>query len=264
MSQPPAAEAATPLLRISGLRKTFGTNEILKGIDLEVNAGETVAIIGSSGTGKSTLLRCVNWLELPTAGEVVVDGVRLHAEGTRKEQAAAVRSLRSRVGMVFQQYNLWPHFTVLRNVTEGPVRVLGADPGEAERRARELLARVQMESYTDRYPSQLSGGQQQRVAIARALAMDPRLVLFDEVTSALDPELVGEVLEAMKQLAEDGLTMLVVTHEMGFARRVADRVVVMDGGLIVEQGPAQSVFDNPVHHRTKTFLDHVRRSSWTV
>ncbi|MFI5612073.1 amino acid ABC transporter ATP-binding protein [Amycolatopsis sp. NPDC051903] len=264
MTQQPAAEAVLPLLRISGLRKTFGTTEILKGIDLEVHAGETVAIIGPSGTGKSTLLRCVNWLEKPTAGEVTLDGVRLHADLIGKEEQQAVRAVRSRVGMVFQQYNLWPHFTVLRNVTEGQVRVLGADPREAEEKALELLARVRMDAFAGRYPSQLSGGQQQRVAIARTLAMEPRLVLFDEVTSALDPELVGEVLDTMKRLADDGLTMLVVTHEMGFARRVADRVVMMDGGLIAEQGPAQDVFDNPVRDRTKAFFDHVRRSSWTV
>lgn len=264
MSQQPAAEAAHPLLRISGLHKTFGTTEVLRGVDLDVHAAETVAIIGSSGTGKSTLLRCVNWLEKPTAGEIALDGVRLHAEMAGKEEHQAVRALRSRVGMVFQQYNLWPHFSVLRNVTEGQVRVLGTAPRDAEAKARELLARVRMEAYADRYPSQLSGGQQQRVAIARALAMEPRLMLFDEVTSALDPELVGEVLETMKQLADDGLTMLVVTHEMGFARRVADRVVMMDGGVIAEQGPAQAVFDNPAHERTKAFFDHVRRSSWTA
>ncbi|MEV0070969.1 amino acid ABC transporter ATP-binding protein [Amycolatopsis sp. NPDC050768] len=264
MSQQPATEAVLPLLRISGLRKTFGTTEVLRGIDLEVRAGETVAIIGPSGTGKSTLLRSVNWLEKPTGGEVTLDGVRLHAEMTGREEQQAMRALRSRVGMVFQQYNLWPHFSVLRNVTEGQVRVLGTDPREAEKNAREYLARVRMETFADRHPSQLSGGQQQRVAIARALAMEPRLVLFDEVTSALDPELVGEVLETMKQLADDGLTMLVVTHEMGFARRVADRVVMMDGGVIAEEGPARAVFENPSHERTKAFLDHVRRSSWTV
>ncbi|MEU4668260.1 amino acid ABC transporter ATP-binding protein [Amycolatopsis sp. NPDC023774] len=264
MTQQPATEAAPPLLHLSGLHKSFGTNEILRGIDLEVHAGETVAIIGPSGTGKSTLLRCVNWLEKPTAGEVTLDGVRLHAEMTGKEEQQAMRALRSRVGMVFQQYNLWPHFSVLRNVTEGQVRVLGTDPSEAKAKARELLARVRMEAFEDRYPSQLSGGQQQRVAIARTLAMGPRLVLFDEVTSALDPELVGEVLETMKQLADDGLTMLVVTHEMGFARRVADRVVFMDGGHIAEQGPAGVVFENPVNERTRAFFDHVRRSSWTV
>ncbi|MEV6904602.1 amino acid ABC transporter ATP-binding protein [Amycolatopsis sp. NPDC051372] len=264
MTQQPATEAALPLLHLSGLHKSFGTNEILRGIDLEVHAGETVAIIGPSGTGKSTLLRCVNWLEKPSAGEVMLDGVRLRAEMTGKEEQQAIRALRSRVGMVFQQYNLWPHFSVLRNVTEGQVRVLGTNPGEAKAKAREFLARVRMEAFEDRYPSQLSGGQQQRVAIARTLAMGPRLVLFDEVTSALDPELVGEVLETMKQLADDGLTMLVVTHEMGFARRVADRVVFMDGGHIAEQGPAEVVFENPVHDRTRAFFDHVRRSSWTV
>jgi ABC-type polar amino acid transport system ATPase subunit len=257
MSQQPATEAAHPLLRISGLHKTFGTTEILRGIDLDVHAAETVAIIGSSGTGKSTLLRCVNWLEKPTAGEIMLDGVRLHAEMAGKEEQQAMRALRSRVGMVFQQYNLWPHFSVLRNVTEGQARVLGTAPRDAEAKARELLAWVRMEAYADRYPSQLSGGQQQRVAIARALAMGPRLMLFDEVTSALDPELVGEVLETMKQLADDGLTMLVVTHEMGFARQVANRVIFMDYGQIVEANTPDEFFKNPQHERTKLFLSQI-------
>jgi ABC-type polar amino acid transport system ATPase subunit len=253
-----------PLLTIRALRKQFGTTEVLCGVDLDVHAGETIAIIGPSGTGKSTLLRCVNWLEEPTAGEIVLDGTRLAAEAPGADRERAIHTLRRRVGMVFQQYALWPHLSVLRNVTEGPVRVLGIDKSAAAEKARELLARVHMDDFADRYPGQLSGGQQQRVAIARALAMEPRLVLFDEVTSALDPELVGEVLDTMKELAEAGLTMMVVTHEMGFARRVADRIVFMDSGVIVEQGSPQQVFDAPTQERTREFLDHVRRSSWAA
>ncbi|WP_352231477.1 amino acid ABC transporter ATP-binding protein [Actinomadura sp. NBRC 104425] len=239
------------MVEIRGLRKSFGPVEVLKGIDLSVQRGQVICIIGPSGSGKSTLLRCVNLLEEPTAGTIVVDGVELtHPD-------VDINAARRRLGMVFQQFNLFSHLKVLENLTIAQRRVLKRSKAEAERIARENLAKVGLEGKADSYPSQLSGGQQQRVAIARALSMDPSLMLFDEPTSALDPELVGDVLTVMRQLAQEGMTMLVVTHEMAFARDVADHVVFMDGGVIVEQGPPDQVIGDPQHERTQRFLRRV-------
>lgn len=256
-----------PLLEITGLRKSYpGSPEVLKSIDLSVAKGETLAIIGPSGTGKSTLLRCVNFLEEPTAGtirvgDVTIDARDIDVHKRNSPDRKKISGLRRRVGMVFQQFNLWPHRTVLENVMEGPVQGLGKPVAEARARAHELLSLVQIDHKSEAYPHDLSGGQQQRVAIARALAMDPEVMLFDEVTSALDPELVGEVLDAMTDLARGGMTMLVVTHEMGFARHVADRIIFMDGGYILEQGPPEQVLGSPTEERTRKFLDSVRQRS---
>lgn len=243
--------------RVEGLGKTFGTTQVLRDFNLQVWKGETVALIGPSGTGKTTVLRCINRLEEPTTGVVQIGDTRLEAGSTGREHRARVQELRRRAGMVFQQFNLWPHRTVLENVIEGPVYVLGRDRAKSIERAKELLVMVQMESFVARYPGELSGGQQQRVAIARALAMDPAVMLFDEPTSALDPELVGEVLNTMTSLAQTGMTMIVVTHEMSFARHVADRVVFMDGGTIVEEGEPEQIFGAPQNARTKLFLERV-------
>lgn len=251
----------TPMVEARAVRKAFGDNEVLQGIDLTVNAGEVISLLGPSGSGKSTFLRCINHLERIDGGEISVNG---HLVGYRrhngkkyelrpKEVAAARRD----VGMVFQRFNLFPHLTAVENVMEAPVFVKGLKRAEARSRATELLQRVGMADKSAAYPAQLSGGQQQRVAIARALAMEPRLMLFDEPTSALDPELVGEVLDVMKRLAAEGMTMIVVTHEIGFAREVCDRVVFMDGGVIVEQGAPRDVFTNPQHARTRAFLSKV-------
>ncbi|RAX16005.1 amino acid ABC transporter ATP-binding protein [Pseudarthrobacter sp. AG30] len=249
------------LVRAENVHKSFGLNEVLKGINLEVNSGEVVCLLGASGSGKSTFLRCINHLETLSNGRIWVgdkvvgyrqDGNRLF-ELSDKEAARQRRS----IGMVFQRFNLFPHMTVLENIIEGPVLVNKVKPAEAKRHASELLARVGLEGREGSYPRQLSGGQQQRVAIARALAMKPELILFDEPTSALDPELVGEVLDVMKDLAKSGLTMIVVTHEIGFAKEVADRVAFMHGGEIVEIGPPAEVLGNPQHERTKAFLSRV-------
>jgi polar amino acid transport system ATP-binding protein len=242
---------AARAVEIRGLRKVFGKLEVLRGIDFTVERGQVVCIIGPSGSGKSTLLRCVNLLEQPTAGKVFVDGRELTDPGVDIDAA------RRRVGMVFQQFNLFPHLTVLRNVTIAQERVLKRNRDEAERIARAGLERVGLIEKAGDYPDQLSGGQQQRVAIARALAMNPMLMLFDEPTSALDPELVGDVLGVMRRLSEEGMTMLVVTHEMGFAREVAHRVVFMDGGVIVEDGPPEQVIGQPRQERTRLFLRRV-------
>ncbi|BAD41606.1 amino acid ABC transporter ATP-binding protein [Symbiobacterium thermophilum] len=236
------------MIRVRNLRKSFGRLEVLRGIDLDVARGEVVALIGPSGSGKSTLLRCVNLLEQPTAGSIAVDGQEITAPGFD------VNRLRQRVGMVFQHFNLFPHMTVLRNVTLAPVLTGRLSAKDAEERALELLGRVGLRDKAHAYPDSLSGGQKQRVAIARALAMNPEVMLFDEPTSALDPEMVKEVLEVMKQLALEGMTMLVVTHEMGFAREVCDRVIFMDEGRLVEQGEPQQVFSSPQHPRTAAFL----------
>jgi ABC-type polar amino acid transport system ATPase subunit len=243
------------MLRTEGLHKSFGPLEVLRGIDLDVAKGEVICIIGPSGSGKSTLLRCIALLEPLSSGRVVIDGeVIAAAEPDGRGKAPRGRA-RADIGMVFQQFNLWPHLTVLGNIVEAPIRVKGMRRGEAEALADALLAKVGLSDKRTEHPGRLSGGQQQRVAIARALAMSPRVMLFDEVTSALDPELVREVLLVMKQLAQDGMTMLVVTHEMGFAGDVADRVIVMDQGQVVEAGPPSIVFTNPDNERTRRFLN---------
>ena len=247
-----------PLVRARGVRKAFGSNQVLKGIDLDVMPGQTVAVLGPSGSGKSTFLRCINHLEEMDAGAITVGdmqvGYELQGGTLRKLSRNAVAQQRRRIGMVFQQFNLYPHLTVLQNITEAPVGVHGLKRAAAEALGRELLARVGLAEKAAAYPRQLSGGQQQRVAIARALAIRPELMLFDEPTSALDPELVGEVLATMRGLAHGGLTMIVVTHEIDFAREVADHVVFMDRGVIVEQGPPDQVIGAPQHPRTQAFL----------
>ncbi|MFD9206090.1 amino acid ABC transporter ATP-binding protein [Streptomyces sioyaensis] len=238
-------------IEVAGLRKSFGELEVLRGIDFSVARGEVVCVIGPSGSGKSTLLRCVNLLEEPSAGRVTVAGTEV------TDPDVDIDRVRRRIGMVFQAFNLFPHLNALDNLTIAQRRVLGRDRAEAERIGRANLERVGLSDKAAAYPAQLSGGQQQRVAIARALSMDPELMLFDEPTSALDPELVGDVLAVMRALAQDGMTMLVVTHEMSFAREVADRVVFMDGGVIVEEGTPEQVVGNPQHERTRTFLARV-------
>ncbi|MFF2806551.1 amino acid ABC transporter ATP-binding protein [Streptomyces sp. NPDC058000] len=238
-------------IEVRGLHKAFGALEVLRGIDFSVARGEVVCVIGPSGSGKSTLLRCVNLLEEPSAGRITVAGTEV------TDPDVDIDRVRRRIGMVFQSFNLFPHLTALENLTIAQRRVLRRDRAVAERIARDQLARVGLADRAAAYPAQLSGGQQQRVAIARALAMDPQLMLFDEPTSALDPELVGDVLAVMRSLARDGMTMLVVTHEMGFAREVADRVVFMDGGLIVEEGAPDQVVGAPRHERTRAFLSRV-------
>jgi glutamate transport system ATP-binding protein len=240
-----------PLVRLSGVNKWFGDLHVLQDIDLTIDRGEVVVVIGPSGSGKSTLCRAINRLESIQDGEITIDGQRLPDEG--KELAR----LRSDVGMVFQSFNLFAHKTVLQNVTLGPTTVRKQSKSEAEKRARELLDRVGVSAQADKVPAQLSGGQQQRVAIARALAMDPKVMLFDEPTSALDPEMISEVLEVMTALALDGMTMVVVTHEMGFARRAANRVVFMDGGRIVESATPETFFTNPTSDRAKDFLSKI-------
>jgi len=239
------------MIAIHSVRKSFGSNLVLDGISLEVSQGEVVCVIGPSGSGKSTLLRCVNGLESYDAGEITVEGQRVDRD------ARNIVAIREKVAMVFQRFNLFPHRTALENVIEGPVYVKREPRAEASERARTLLARVGLAGKEDDYPHRLSGGQQQRVAIARALAMRPRAILFDEPTSGLDPELVGEVLAVMRVLANDGMTMIVVTHEMGFAREVADRVIFIDGGRIVEQGGARDVLSSPQQERTQDFLRRV-------
>lgn len=238
------------MISIKGLHKAFGENEVLKGIDLEIAAREVVVIIGPSGSGKSTLLRCMNFLEIPTKGQVLIDGEPLKDD-------TSINKVRAEVGMVFQRFNLFPHMTVLQNITFAPQKVRGIKRVEAEREGRVLLAKVGLAEKADAYPESLSGGQQQRVAIARALAMKPKALLFDEPTSALDPEMVKEVLDVMKDLAKEGMTMVVVTHEMGFAREVGSRLLFVDGGRIVEEGKPKEVFQNPKEIRTKDFLSKV-------
>ena len=240
-----------PLVRLSGVNKWFGELHVLQDIDLSIDRGEVVVVIGPSGSGKSTLCRTINRLETIQQGEITIDGQRLPEEGR------ALARLRADVGMVFQSFNLFAHKTILENVTLGPVKVRRQSRGDAERRARELLDRVGVAAQADKYPAQLSGGQQQRVAIARALAMDPKVMLFDEPTSALDPEMINEVLDVMTSLARDGMTMVVVTHEMGFARRAANRVVFMDGGRIVEAADPETFFTSPRSDRAKDFLSKI-------
>jgi polar amino acid transport system ATP-binding protein len=247
---------AEAMIRLDGVCKRFGKLEVLKGVDIEIAKGEVVCVLGPSGSGKSTLLRCVNLLAPPEEGEIFLEGHDIckgPGSGTG-EESWELDFVRQRVGMVFQQFNLFPHKTALENVTLAQEKVLGRSKEEARAKATELLERVGLGDRLDQYPETLSGGQQQRVAIARALAMDPHVMLFDEVTSALDPELVKEVLDTMRELAAEGMTMIVVTHELGFAREVADRVIFMDGGVIVEEGPPAEVLENPREERTKQFL----------
>jgi polar amino acid transport system ATP-binding protein len=249
------------MLKAEAVHKRFGRLEVLKGIDLSVDRGQVMCILGPSGSGKSTFLRCINHLEKINAGRLWVDGelVGYRQEGDRLHELheREVTRKRAEIGMVFQHFNLFPHMTALENVALAPVRVKGVPRSDARNRGQQLLQRVGLGDKLDTYPVALSGGQQQRVAIARALAMDPKLMLFDEPTSALDPELVGDVLDAMRQLARDGMTMIVVTHEMGFAREVADQVVFMDDGVVVESGPPAEVLASPRHERTKAFLSKV-------
>ncbi|EAD5953009.1 amino acid ABC transporter ATP-binding protein, partial [Listeria monocytogenes] len=228
-------------LKVTGLKKSFGANEVLKGIDIEVKEGEVVCVIGPSGSGKSTFLRCMNNLEEITAGEVVVDDFNI------TDKKVDINKVRENIGMVFQHFNLFPHLSVLENITLAPVELKKMDKEAAKSNALRLLEQVGLREKADEFPNQLSGGQKQRVAIARALAMDPDIMLFDEPTSALDPEMVGEVLGVMKELAKGGMTMMIVTHEMGFAREVGDRVIFMDGGYIVEEGKPADIFDNPTN-----------------
>ena len=243
---------ADPIVRIQNLEKSFGDNLVLKDIDMDVQKGEVVAILGPSGSGKSTMLRCINRLEEPTGGHIWFEDIEITDPKTN------INEIRERIGMVFQSFNLFPHLTAKGNVMLAQQKVMKRSKAEAERIAVEQLRKVGLDDRIDYFPAQLSGGQQQRVAIARALAMDPHVMLFDEVTSALDPELVRGVLDVMKQLAAGGMTMLVVTHEMGFAREVATRAVFMEGGVIVEQGTPQEVFDHPKSERTQDFLGHIR------
>jgi glutamine transport system ATP-binding protein len=246
------------VIHVYGLRKSFGQMEILTGIDLNINHGEVVCIIGPSGSGKSTLLRCLNLLEGPTGGSIEIDGEQIFPQKQKSNKNELnLRRIRSKVGMVFQQFNLWPHKTVLNNLIEAPLLVQRLNKKQAEENAEKLLVKIGLSEKRDTYPSSLSGGQQQRVAIARALAMEPKIMLFDEPTSALDPELVGEVLKVMKDLASEGMTMVVVTHEMGFARDVADRIIFMDQGLVVEEGIPEQIFSQPKSDRLRQFLTNV-------
>ncbi|MCL1137700.1 amino acid ABC transporter ATP-binding protein [Shewanella pneumatophori] len=241
------------MIKINNLHKSFGDNQVLKGISEQINKGEVVSVIGPSGSGKSTFLRCINLLEQPTQGDILIDGQSITAKG------ACVDKLRQKVGMVFQNFNLFPHKTVKQNITLAPVKLGVMNQQQADAEADKLLTQVGLKDKADAYPSSLSGGQKQRVAIARALAMKPELMLFDEPTSALDPEMVGDVLDVMKSLAQDGMTMVIVTHEMGFARDVSDRVIFMDGGYIVEQSEPEALFSNPKEARTQEFLSKVLR-----
>ena len=239
------------MIRVNNLHKSFGKNDVLKGINEHIKKGEVVVVIGPSGSGKSTFLRCLNLLEEPTSGEIVFEGNSI------TDKKVDINKIREKMGMVFQQFNLFPHKTVLENLTIAPIKVKGISKAEAEKKAFELLERVGLTDKAKAYPSSLSGGQKQRIAIARALAMEPDVMLFDEPTSALDPEMVGEVLSVMKDLAKDGMTMVVVTHEMGFAREVGDRILFMDAGNIVEQGTPEEIFSHPKNSRTIDFLSKV-------
>jgi len=241
------------MIRVEGIHKHFGPLHVLRGITFEVPRGEALVIIGPSGSGKSTLLRCINLLVEPDEGKVFIDGVQVNRQDIRPEWA------RQQVGMVFQSFNLFTHLTVLENVAMGPIRVKGVAREVAEEKAKQLLARVGLAAKALSYPAELSGGQQQRVAIARALAMDPKAILFDEPTSALDPEYIREVLDVMAALAQDGMTMVVVTHEMGFASNVAERILFMDAGVIVEEGRPEEIFGNPKHERTRAFVSKILR-----
>ena len=262
MSEGPKETTIKPMITIKDLHKSFGNLKVLSGVDILVDTGEVVVVIGPSGSGKSTLLNCINFLEPFEAGTIRIDeewvGYTVNEKSERiRQPETQINRMRTRVGMVFQQFNLFPHMTALQNIVEAPVQVLKKSQEEATERARDLLKKVDLSAKEDSYPAELSGGQQQRVAIARSLAMEPRVMLFDEVTSALDPELVGEVLEVIRDLAREGMTMMIVTHEMEFARDVAGRAVFMDQGQIVEQGIPADLFGNPKHDRTKSFLSRL-------
>jgi glutamine transport system ATP-binding protein len=239
------------MIKVANLQKSFGSHKVLKGIDVIVQPQEVVVVIGPSGSGKSTFLRCINLLETITDGHVLIEGMDITDKGTD------INKVREEVGMVFQHFNLFPHKTVIENIMLAPLKVRGIGENQARAKGMELLKKVGLEDKAEAYPASLSGGQKQRVAIARALAMEPKIMLFDEPTSALDPEMVGEVLEVIKQLAREGMTMIVVTHEMGFAREVGDRVIFMDGGLIIEENQPKELFENPQHERTQAFLSKV-------
>jgi polar amino acid transport system ATP-binding protein len=257
----PSTTAAGPLISMRDVHKFFGELEVLRGISLDVASGEVLVVIGPSGSGKTTLIRTINALEQISSGSITVKGVPLATPGPdgkmQRPSESAMRAVRAEVGMVFQRFNLFPHMTVMANVIEAPIYVRGLDRAAAEERAEAILSKIGLLDKANAYPHQLSGGQQQRVAIARALAMQPEVMLFDEVTSALDPELVGEVLRTMRLLAEDGMTMIVVTHEMQFARQVADRVIVMDEGVIIEEGAPEEIFTSPKQPRTAEFLRRI-------
>ncbi len=258
-------DPSQPMMDAQDVHKRFHNNEILRGVSMQVRKGEVVCVIGPSGSGKTTFLRCINHLEKINSGRIYIEGeligYRELPDGQLVEDSERnIARMRAEIGVVFQRFNLFPHMTALQNVTEAPMQVKGVSREQAEARAHELLAKVGLAEKANAHPARLSGGQQQRVAIARALAMDPKLMLFDEATSALDPELVGEVLKVMRQLAEEGMTMIVVTHEMGFARDVADRVVFMDGGVIVEEGKPADIFTNPREDRTRGFLGKILES----
>jgi ABC-type polar amino acid transport system ATPase subunit len=248
---------AKPIIRVRDLHKYFGALHVIKGVDLDVMPQEVIVIIGPSGGGKSTFLRCLNFLEEPSDGLIEIDDVEIVARELGREQRRHMREIRQKAGMVFQQFNLFPHMTALGNIIEAPVTVKKMSKDDAIAKAEELLAWVDLSEKRDEYPSRLSGGQQQRVAIARALAMEPKIMLFDEPTSALDPELIGEVVDVMERLANEGMTMVVVTHEIHFARDVADRVILMADGVWAEQGPPEQVFTNPTEERTRQFLAHI-------
>jgi glutamine transport system ATP-binding protein len=239
------------MIKVANLQKSFGSHKVLNGIDVIVQPQEVVVVIGPSGSGKSTFLRCINLLETITDGHVLIEGMDITDKGTD------INKVREEVGMVFQHFNLFPHKTVIENIMLAPLKVRGIDENQARTKAMELLKKVGLEDKAEAYPASLSGGQKQRVAIARALAMEPKIMLFDEPTSALDPEMVGEVLEVIKQLAREGMTMVVVTHEMGFAREVGDRVIFMDSGLIIEENQPKELFENPQHERTQAFLSKI-------
>ena len=246
------------IIQISALHKHYGATHVLKGIDLDIAEGEVVVILGASGSGKSTLIRCMNGLENYSSGSINIDGLSLHPTHTKLD---TLKEIRREAGMVFQQFNLFPHLTVLENVALAPRKVRKLARADAEALAKDKLSRVHIAEHAHKYPSQLSGGQQQRVAIARSLAMEPKVMLFDEPTSALDPEMVSEVLDVMRDLAKSGMTMVIVTHEMGFAREVADRVIYVHGGVILEQGPPKQIFESPTHERTRQFFSSVLRAA---
>ena len=253
------------MISVRGLYKSYGAHPLFEDVSLHVEKGEAVVLIGPSGSGKSTMLRCINGLENFERGEVIVDGMELHSINHKrpsKAESERIRNVRLKLGMVFQQFNLFPHMTVLQNVTEAPARVLGTGRAQAEAEAREILRRINLEGRTGSYPGQLSGGEQQRVAIARALAMRPKAMLFDEPTSSLDPEMAGEVLAVIRKLVDEGMTTIIVTHEMGFAREVSDTVVVFDRGKIIETGPPEEIFTSPEVPRTREFLNRVLGRPW--